>query len=368
MWNEFKGFGWSLGNLPLVTNAKTFSICAENPTGEKGKGGMAEDGVGKIPSRELGRGWKVSPCLEVHKHEKITLAEIDGPGVIQHVWITTDIMNYRKVVLRMYWDGEESPSVEVPLGDFFAQCWNVWAPVNSVPVVVNPRAGLNCYWPMPFHKSCKITIENITPDELGMFFYQISGTKTEVPENSGTFHARFRRENPVGYKKPFTIIDDIKGHGHYVGTFMGWQANNTIWWGEGEIKFYMDGDEEYPTICGTGTEDYFGGAWGFEEPPGEEYETYSTPFLGFPIHVRGNGHTTQGRRFGLYRWHVMDPICFEKDLRVTIQALGLAQPREGQGRYLPLQDDLCAVSYWYQKEPHNPVPSKPLDDEFLAIH
>jgi hypothetical protein len=132
-------------------------------------------------------------------------------------------------------------------------------------------------------------------------------------------------------------------------------VNNNGWWGEGEIKFYMDGDEQFPTICGTGTEDYFGGAWNFEHPRGE-YGVFSTPFLGLPQVIRPDGLYQSQQRFGLYRFHVMDPIRFEEDLRVTIQALGWRSAMDGQGRYLPLQDDISSVGYWYQAEPHAPFP------------
>jgi len=361
----FGGFG--LENLTLHRKMKTRSISAENFTGEKGKGGMAEKGAMSVPSRELGKGWKVSPCIVIKEKGITTLAEIEGPGVIQHIWITTDQANWRKLILRFYWDDEETPSIAVPLGDFFAQCWHSHSQVSSIPVAVNPRGALNCYWPMPFRKAAKITIENTTNEDLGFFFYQITYGLTEVSQDAAYLHASFRRENPTDYKVPFTMIDHIKGRGHYVGCFMGWQTNNTGWWGEGEIKFYMDGDQEYPTICGTGTEDYFGGAWGFEEPPGT-YKTYTTPYLGFHLHEGGDGHTKQGRRFGLYRWHIADPIYFEEDLKITMQALGIGQERDGEGRYLPLRDDICSVSYWYQSEPHAPESVKnEFSDHYLTI-
>jgi hypothetical protein len=174
-----------------------------------------------------------------------------------------------------------------------------------------------------------------------------------VPDDVAYFHAHWRRSNPLGYKQVHTLLDGVKGKGHYVGTYLAWQTNNTGWWGEGEIKCYLDGDNEFPTICGTGTEDYFGGAWNFEHPKGE-YGVYSTAFLGLPQVIKPAGLYRSQPRFGMYRWHIMDPIRFEKDLRVTIQALGW---RSG-GRYLPLQDDIASVAFWYQREPH--VPYVPL--------
>ncbi len=361
----FFGAGWGFGQLPFLSKAKTRSISAENFTGEKGKGGMAEKGFGEIPARELGKGWKMSPCITLGPNAKATVADIEGPGIIQHIWITTFKENWRKIVVRIYWDDQEHPSVEVPLGDFFCMGWKEHSNVISIPVCVNPTGGLNCYWPMPFYKKARIVVENITPDDLGMFFYQISYALTDLPEGIGHFHAQFRRTNPVPYKDVYTIIDDIKGHGHYVGTYVAWQANNEGWWGEGELKFFLDGDKEYPTICGTGTEDYFGGAWGFENPPGT-YNTYTTPFLGFHQHVGGDMHTKQGRRFGMYRWHMMDPIIFQEDLRITMQALGIGNELEGKGRYRCLQDDIASVAYWYQTLPTAPFPEFPTL-EYLEI-
>ncbi len=221
---------------------------------------------------------------------------------------------------------------------------------------MNPAGGMNAYWEMPFRKSAKITVENISEDEFPLY-YQVDYSLTDIPNDIAYFHAQWRRSNPLPYKEVHTIVDDIKGHGHYVGTYIAWQVNNNGWWGEGEIKFYMDGDEEFPTICGTGTEDYFGGAWNFEHPKGE-YGTFSTAYLGMPQIIKPDGLYRANQRFGMYRWHIMDPIRFEEDLRVTIQALGW---RSG-GRYLPLQDDIASVAYWYQTEPHQSFPKLPSKD------
>lgn len=357
----FGAMGMGLGSIPMISHAKTRSISAENPQGGKGKGAMSTDGVGAVCARDLGPGWKINPCVVIKPSMKFTMAEIEGPGVIQHIWITTHHMNWRKLVLRMYWDGEETPSVEAPLGDFFCMGWNEKSCIASIPVCVNPSSGLNCYWPMPFRKSARITVENTTNDEVGALYYQVTYALQDVPKDAAYLHAQFRRSNPLPSKEVHTLLDGVQGHGHYVGTYMGWQTNSTGWWGEGEIKFYMDGDREYPTICGTGTEDYFGGAWNFEEPPGT-YKTYSTPYLGLHQHVSGDGQTKQGRRFGMYRWHIMDPIRFEKDLRVTMQALGWREPRSEGPRYLALQDDLSSTAFWYQIEPHAPFPKLPEPD------
>ncbi len=357
----FNGLGMGLGNLSRLSQAKTRSISAENFTGEKGKGGMATEGTGANCARDLGQGWKVSPSVIIKAKSTFTLADIDGPGAIQHIWLTCHPNMWRYFILRMYWDGEQQPSVEVPVGDFFCNGWCERSNVNSLPVAVNPAGGMNSYWEMPFRKSAKITMENIAEDDA-VLYYQIDYTLTEVPEDMAYFHAQWRRSNPLKYKEVHTIVDGVKGRGHYVGTYLAWQVNSNNWWGEGEIKFYLDGDQDFPTICGTGTEDYFGGAWNWEHPQGQ-YGTYSTAFLGMHQVIKPDGLYRANQRFGMYRWHIMDPIRFEEDLRVTIQALGW---RSG-GRYLPLQDDISSVAYWYQAEPHAAYPQLPGKDDLEVI-
>lgn len=357
---DFNGLNLHLGNLHRLSDAQSRSISPENFSGEKGKGGMATEGTGAHAARDLGQGWKVSPSVRIEAGETFTLADIEGPGAIQSIWMTPT-GNWRFSILRMYWDDEEEPSVEVPVGDFFGQGWGEYAHINSLPVAVNPGSAFNCYWTMPFRENARITLENIANDAM-VLYYQINYTLTDVPDDSAYFHAQFRRVNPLPYKEVYTILDGVEGQGHYVGTYMAWQLNSNGWWGEGEIKFYMDGDDEFPTICGTGTEDYFGGSYGFvaeDEAGNQGYKTYTTPYLGFHQLIKPDGFYQANQRVGLYRWHVQDPIRFQEDLRVTIQALGW---RSG-GRYLPLQDDIASVAYWYQQEPHAPFPDLPSKDE-----
>lgn len=361
MMTPFNGLGMGLGNLSRLSAAKTRSISAENFTGEKGKAGMATDGTGAHAARDLGQGWKVSPSVRIPPGTTFTLAAIDGPGAIQHIWLTCAPAAWRTLVLRMYWDAEEQPSVEVPVGDFFCNGWCERSNVNSLPVAVNPAGGFNCYWEMPFRRSAKLTLDNIGESDV-IVYYQIDYTLTDVPDDAAYFHAQWRRSNPLPYKQVHTLLDGVRGHGHYVGTYLAWQSNNSGWFGEGEIKFYLDGDDDFPTICGTGTEDYFGGAWNWEHPKGE-YGTYSTPFLGMHQVIKPDGLYRSQQRFGMYRWHIMDPIRFERDLRVTIQALGW---RSG-GRYLPLQDDIASTAFWYQAEPHAPHPPLPSKDDLEVI-
>lgn len=368
---KFNGLNMNMGNLYRLSDAKTRSISPENFTGEKGKGGMADtsdtrtnQANAKRASRDLGKGWKVNPYIIIKPKETITIAEINGSGAIQHIWMTPT-GNWRYTIMRIYWDDEKEPSVEAPVGDFFCMGWGEYAHVNSQAVTVNPGSAFNCYWAMPFRKKCKITMENI--DERAMtLFYQVDYTLTDVPNDAAYFHAQFRRVNPLPYKQVYTLIDGIKGKGQYVGTYMAWGVHNNGWWGEGEIKFYMDGDTDYPTICGTGTEDYFCGSYDFDTRKKNdagvetvEYTEFSTAYAGLPQVIRGDGHYKVMQRFGLYRWHILDPIRFDKDLKVTIQALGWRH----NGRYLPLQDDISSVVFWYQTEPHGNFPKLPTKDE-----
>ncbi len=340
----------------MLSDARTRSISAENPTGEKGKGGMATTGISQDAARELGQGWKVNPCAVIKGGETYTIADVSTSGAIQHIWMTPT-GNWRWLILRIYWDDETEPSVEVPLGDFFCMGWGKYAPINSMPVTVNPGSAFNCYWPMPFRKHCRMTVQNLDKDNI-FLFYQIDYTETEVPKDAAYFHAQFRRSNPTR-GAIHTLLDNVSGKGQYVGTYMTVGVTNNGWWGEGEIKFYMDGDTKFPTINGTGTEDYFLGSYDFENPVTHQYDTFTTPYSGLAQVIKPDGLYVTQERFGLYRWHIQDPIRFEKSLKVTIQDLGW---RDG-GRYLQQHSDISTVSYWYQTEPHNPFPKFPTKDE-----
>lgn len=364
----FNGLDMNMGNLYRTSNAKTRSISPENFTGEKGKAGMADPKDKDKPNvanashaaRDLGQGWKVNPYIRINSGETVTLAEIDSPGAIQHIWMTPT-GNWRYSILRIYWDGETTPSVECPVGDFFCMGWNKYAHVNSLAVCVNPGSAFNCYWVMPFHKKCKITMENINDKDAMTLYYQIDYTLTDVPDDAAYFHAQYRRQNP-DETSVYTIADNIKGKGQFVGVYLAWGVHNNGWWGEGEIKFYIDGDTKFPTICGTGTEDYFCGSYDFDtrtkNDAGVEesaYTEFCTPYTGLCQVIRGDGHYNVMQRFGLYRWHIMDPIRFEKDLKITIQDLGWHK----DGRYLPQHSDISSVCYWYQTEPHAKLPQLP---------
>lgn len=344
--------------LAKLKNRETRSICPENRSGEKGKGGMCplEEGSAAEAARELGRGWKVNPFLKIAPGENVVMADIQGEGTIDHIWLTYT-GDWRYSVLRIYWEDQELPSVECPVGDFFCMGWKKYAPLSSMAVCVNPGSAFNCYWSMPFKKRCRIMLENQDKTEATLY-YQIDYSLHQQPDEVAYFHAQFRRVNPLPAKQVYTILDGVKGRGHYVGTYMGWGSNSCGWWGEGEIKFYMDGDREFPTICGTGTEDYFCGSYNFENKAQKCYETFCTPYAGLHQVIRPDGLYQSQMRFGMYRWHLLDPICFTQDLRVTIQALGW----HDDGRYLPLCDDLCSVAFWYQTLPTIMFPPFPERD------
>lgn len=350
-----------MSNLCQSTNAHTRSISAENMTGEKGKGGMATEGTGKLCARDLGVGWKISPSVIIRAGETFSLADIDGQGAIKHIWITDSSKKNRSLVLRMYWDNSETPSVETPLGDFFASAEHLqYRQLTSLPVCVNPGRAFNCYWPMPFYRHCLVTLENITSEDITVY-YQIDYVLEELPKDCCYFHAQFRRVNPLPYKSVYTILDGVQGRGHFVGTYLFWGVNNSGWWGEGEIKCYLDGDTQYPTICGTGTEDYFCGSYNFDFKG--NYTEFCTPYAGLSKVLRTDGIYRSQQRFSLYRWHITDPLYFHQDIRITIQALGW---REG-GRYLPLQDDISSVAFWYQDSICKNFPTLPDRDDLEII-
>jgi hypothetical protein len=285
------------------------------------------------------------------------LAAIDGPALITHLWLTTHRVNWRSLILRAYWDSAGEAAIEVPLGDFFGQGWCEFAQLSSLPIAANPHGGFNSYWPMPVPRHARVTLRNRAP-QTATVYYQMSYEIDVDVADSGYLHCQFHRSNPLAPGALHPILDRVHGVGKYVGTYLAWGANHPGWWGEGEVKFYLDGDEEFPTICGTGTEDYFGGAWNFDVP-GQGYTTYSTPFLGLHQVVRPDGLYRSQRRFGMYRWHLLDPIHFHADLRVDIQALGWMSRR----RYRPLHDDIASTAVFYLDRPSAPGPSLPSADD-----
>lgn len=339
------------------------SITAENPDGTKGGGGREHS--------DLGPGRKGRPCIRLPRGEETVLADIDGAGTITHLWFTlpdhTDEVGFvlRDLVLRAYWDAEEAPSVEVPIGDFFCCGAGTRTRVTSMPIVVAPTSGLNSYFSMPFGTKARITVTNEHPTDIDGFFFQVDYTLDPGGQREeARFHAQWRRENPTRVGVDHTILDGVTGPGAYVGTFISVTCLERYWYGEGEVKFYIDGDTQHPTICGTGLEDYVGGAWAFQDRLSSEVEpnvqTFSAPFSGYPQRLLSDGSrqsvyaTPMAPVHSMYRWHLPDPIYFESDLRVTLQQIG----QVGHGLF-ERSDDVSTVAYWYQIPPHAPFPTMP---------
>lgn len=336
-----------LDRLARLRTTTTRSICPENPDGAPGGACRATEGTGANAARELGLGWKISPSVVVPAGTVHTLAAIDGPGRITHIWLTCDRERWRSLVLRAYWDGDPEPAIETPVGDFFCSGWGRFAQVSSATIAANPHGGFNSYWPMPFGRNARLTLENVGEVDVTVYYqvtYETSEDPTFAAEVSaeGYLHAQWHRSNPLARGATHPILAGVTGRGHYVGTYLAWGVNATGWWGEGEVKFYRDGDTEFPSIASTGTEDYFGGAWNFDVPA-EGYTSFTTPYLGLPQIIRPNGLYNSQQRFGMYRWHIPDPITFTRELRVEVQALGW---RPG-GRYRQLTDDIASVGLCY---------------------
>lgn len=352
-----------LSNLTTKKDIRTFSICPENPTGAKGGGGRAVLGEGSASAaaRELGVGWKVNPYIVLPAGETAVLADVFGQGAIKHFWITDSYIAGRQLILKIFFDGQKNPAVHVPLSDFFVNAdYSEYRQMTSLPICYNAKKGMNCYFEMPYFKSFRMEIENIGVKDANIY-YQIDCEEKKIDPESLYFHAQFRRVNPLPYKEVYTILDNVKGNGHYVGTAMHWGVKSNGWWGEGEIKFYIDGDGEFPSICGTGTEDYFCGAYNFDVDG--KYKEFCTPYAGLNK-VSCTDETYKAQRyFDMYRWHITDPIYFKENLKVTIQALGW----RSEGRYLPLQDDISSVAYWYSDNLEDEYPPMPSANDLEII-
>lgn len=353
-----------LWNRPAGSPVRSRAINAENPDGAPGSAAAASSHLG--PSR------KGAASLPLNSGETLTLAHIEGPGMIRHIWITVPDRTeagpfvLRDLVLRMHWDDAASPAVEVPLGDFFCNGFAERSLVTSEPVVVAPTGGMNVYIPMPFRERARITLESQHPGPIDHVFFQIDYTiGDEIDEDAAYFCAQWRRSDgttPLG--EDHVILDDVRGRGTYLGTFVALTSLQRYWWGEGETKFYIDGDRELPTLCSTGLEDYAGGAWAFQDDlrtePAPEVLTFSAPYCGYPQHVRED--STRASPFardmppmhGVYRWHLPDPILFEESLRVTLQQIGAWD----HGLFERC-DDISTVAYWYQSGNPTPFPDLP---------
>jgi D-arabinan exo alpha-(1,3)/(1,5)-arabinofuranosidase (non-reducing end) len=348
-----KRFSSVTENLPIIPKGvSSRAISWENRNGLPGQGGMA---AGK-----LGVGRKGAPCMgKVKNGETATLMDVEGCGVIRHIWITLpgrDPIEYRNLILRMYWDNSETPSVEVPIGDFFGVSHGKAVHLDSALISNINGKGFNSWFAMPFRKHARITIQNDMPDgrDLSLIFFQIDYEMHEsLPENVGLFHAQFRRQNPTTKKQDFILLDNIEGPGYFVGCVIGIRTLGEHWWGEGEIKFYIDEDTDFPTICGTGTEDYFGDAWGMD--------LYQTPYLGCTVLEQLPENAKGLELISMYRFHVLDPINFRKNLKATVQQIGWFP--DGLGERI---DDWCSVAYWYQATPVKQMPTLPNKAERTA--
>jgi len=289
--------------------------------------------------------------------DTLTLAELSGPGRIAHIWFTiadNERFYGKLLTLRAYWDGEKTPSIECPINDFFCEGHGLDMYVNSFPIrVTSDGRGRNCYWPMPFGKSARLTITNEGKQPVHAFYYYIDWHKMKrLPRNEAYFHAQYRQEFPCIKGQDYLILD-AEGKGHYVGCNLSVRQSEPGWWGEGDDRFFIDG-EKIPSLQGTGSEDYFCDGWGIRKLEGLYY--------GFPI---SEGFDTLSRHTN-YRFHIQDPVPFTKSLKMVIEHKGARQMPDGSWNgYLERFDDFSSVAYWYQIEPHKPFPPLPSGAERL---
>jgi hypothetical protein len=279
------------------------------------------------------------------------LLDVKGPGVITHIWLTflepephpwakAGSANHQEMLLRMFWDGSERPGVEAPVGDFFANCFGKRSEVISLPVIVEDADSYNCFWHMSFRKSARIEIVNESEKPISLLYYNIDWIrKKSLPKETPYFYAQYRQEYPVQAGKDYVVLE-TKGKGHYVGTVLAVRTRSPAWFGEGDEKIYIDGEEK-PSIWGTGTEDYFLSAWGLK--------TTGTPYFGVPFFDQWGivgGHTSA------YRWHINDPIVFNKGIKVTFEHYGWISPDENpeykSHSWNEREDDYSSVAFWYQ--------------------
>jgi hypothetical protein len=316
----------------LDTKLVSRSISFENPTGAAGEGGKA--------ASNLGPGRKGAPAREIKPGETVQLCDIEGPGTIRHIWVTChhDPVALRSFVLRAYYDGQEHPSIECPAGDLFGTAHGKVMPYCSAVHSVGPSAGMNLWLPLPFVKRVKMTFTNEGPKATPLFYQMTYPVGDQHPADVGRLHVLFRRENPTTLKKDFELMPQRKQKGRYLGSVIGVRnLHPDQWWGEGEIKVFMDGDREFATIVGTGSEDYVGLSWGMQQ----------TPFL-------YNGCSLNQREFvSMYRWHLPDPIAWQKEARITIQQIAY------KGGLAETQDDWSAATFWYEPSPSDKLPPMP---------
>jgi hypothetical protein len=314
-------------NPPLESR----SISFENPTGAKGEGGKA--------SSNLGPGRKGSPSRIIGPGETVTLCDIRGTGTIRHIWITLQGQpaNLRGGVVRAWWDDQAHPSIESPVGDLMGLAHGKVMPFATKVHSVGPKAGMNLWVPMPFAKRAKLTFTNDGPNKVNFFYYIDYTLGDQHPAGFGRLHVLFHRQNPTTLKQDFEILPRRNGRGRFLGAVLGIRSLSPNWWGEGEVKIFLDGDREHATIVGTGAEDYVGLSWGMQE----------TPFPYNGANLNQKGFVT------MYRWHIEDPVYWKKDCRITIQQIGYKS-----GLY-ERQDDWSTATFWYEAVPSAPLPAFP---------
>jgi hypothetical protein len=340
-----------LDRLLAAPVSTTRQLSPENPTGDRGEGALSvpnpsdPDLPHSAMAAEFGMGFKVRPFIRLEAGERLTIGEIVGSGVIRSLFLTSNIPDLADLVLRIWWDGEADPAVDVSVASFFCLAGlGQHHTVTSEPIVVAPVRGCSSWWPMPFSNGARIELHNRGSAVAEVVAYTISYDETAAAP-SRRFHAATRHGEPDGPRHEFTLLDAL-GPGIVVGTAIQWHAVSPRWWGEGEVKTYFGGDQ-HPTLVGTGTEDYFGGAWGFgrdtvflPDGPGPE-SAFSAPYVGAPYVESNEGYE---REISLYRWHIPDPISFDEHVRVAVQVLGQSADR----RYELRNDTLTATGYWYQ--------------------
>lgn len=326
---EPPGFaGGVLGNLPLLKDFSAARISSVDPTG------------GNADGRH---DWPMQPG------ETRTIADIEGAGAITHLWFTIaskDENHLRNIVLRMYWDGEEHPSVESPIGDFFGLGHAKYYLYSSLAIQIGSDRGMNCYWRMPFGDGARVTITNDGPLKIDAFYYYIDYEKRDrLPDNVARFHAQYRQAFPCVPGENYVFME-ATGQGHFVGCNLSVHSRANGWWGEGDDMFFIDGETE-TSILGTGSEDYFCGAWCYGE---SKTIPFGNPYFGAPFI---EGDHAQNSLWNVYRHHIEDPIPFTKSIRATIE--------HGHGN--DRKDDFASVAYWYQTEPHVPFSPLPSAEE-----
>jgi len=339
-------FGQGLDSLAKPQDGRSMRATSTFRLGKDGKYDPNAPPLSDLTERSNSDNFRVAPGA-TH-----TLMDVKGPGVITHMWMTflgperqdwakNGSANHQEMLLRVYWDGSKRPAIEAPVGDFFANCFGKRAEVISLPVIVEDADSYNCFWRMPFRKSARVEIVNQSDKPISLLYYNIDWIKKDrLPKDTPYFYAQYRQEYPVAHGRDYVILD-TKGKGHYVGTVLAVRTRSPAWFGEGDEKIYIDG-EETNSIQGTGTEDYFLSAWGLKKT--------GTPYFGVPYFDQWGivgGHTSA------YRWHINDPIVFNKGIKVAIEHFGWIAPDENKDyksmSWNEREDDYSSVAFWYQQ-------------------